>query len=150
MKIPKIFQFLVKNYQNSLHILLYYTTFVLQNYWYLNIIDMENMAIVAMTSKELAKARVISSRVNDSFLTGYLLAQGVELRKRMREGIVEVWFTKKSGEVAHRYATTSPSLVRNHINGRGTSGESRNVITFWDVEKGDWRSMQIQSILKIR
>ena len=110
---------------------------------------MENMAIVAMSNKDIRKAMVINSRINNPFLTGYLLSQGNELRKRMAEGVVEVWFTKKSGEVAHRFATTKPSLVRNHINGNGTSGESRNVITYWDVEKGAWRCMQIQSILKV-
>lgn len=110
---------------------------------------MENMAIVAMISKDIRKAMVINSRINNPFLTGYLLSQGNELRKRMSEGVVEVWFTKKSGEVAHRFATTNASLVRNHINGNGTSGESRNVITYWDVEKGAWRCMQIQSILKV-
>lgn len=109
---------------------------------------MENMAIVAMSSKDIRKAMVINSRINNPFLTGYLLSQGNELRKRMAEGVVEVWFTKKSGEVAHRFATTKASLVRNHINGNGISGESRNVITFWDVENGSWKSMQIQSILK--
>lgn len=111
--------------------------------------DMENMAIVAMSSKDVRKAMVINSRIGNQFLTGYLLSLGNELRKRMSEGVVEVWFTKKSGEVAHRFATTKSSLVKNHINGRGISGEQRNVITFWDVEKGAWRSMQIQSILKV-
>lgn len=111
--------------------------------------DMENMAIVAMSSKDIRKAMVINSRIGNQFLTGYLLSLGNELRKRMSEGVIEVWFTKKSGEVAHRFATTKSSLVKNHINGRGISGEQRNVITFWDVEKGAWRSMQIQSILKV-
>lgn len=110
---------------------------------------MENMAIVAMSSKDIRKAMVINSRINNPFLTGYLLSQGNELRKRMAEGVVEVWFTKKSGEVAHRFATTKSSLVRNHIKGNGPSGESRNVITFWDVENGAWKSMQIQSIFKV-
>lgn len=62
---------------------------------------MENTAIVAMSSKDMTKAIIINDRVEDSFLTGYLLAQGNELRKRMQTSVVEFYFTKKmaaSGE----------------------------------------------------
>ena len=50
---------------------------------------MKNMTIVAMTGTDIVKANIISSRVGNSMVTGYLLAQGNELRKRMQTSVVE-------------------------------------------------------------
>ena len=108
---------------------------------------MENTAIVAMSSKDMTKAIIINDRVEDSFLTGYLLAQGNELRKRMQTSVVEFYFTKKNGCVRRAFGTTMKSLAKAHTVGGQPS--SPKVITFFDVEKSAWRSCQIQSLLKV-
>ena len=105
---------------------------------------MENTAIVAMSSKDMTKAIIINDRVEDSFLTGYLLAQGNELRKRMQTSVVEFYFTKKNGCVWRAFGTTMPSLAEAHTVGGHPS--SIKGITFFDVEKSAWRSSQIQSL----
>ena len=108
---------------------------------------MENTAIVAMSGKDMTKALIINKRVNDTFLSGYLLAQGNELRKRMRTSVVEFYFTKKNGCVRRAFGTTMPSLAKAHTIGGHPS--STKVITFFDVEKSAWRSCQIHSLLKV-
>lgn len=108
---------------------------------------MENVAIIAMGSKDIVKANIIAERVNNEFATGYLLALGNELRKRMQREVVELYFLKKNGEIRHAFWTTMPTLAKAHINGRGAS--SIKVICGFDVEKGEWRSCQIQSLLKV-
>ena len=108
---------------------------------------MENTAIVAMSSKDMTKAIIINDRVEDSFLTGYLLAQGNELRKRMQTSVVEFYFTKKNGGIRRAFGTTMKSLAKAHTVGGQPS--SPKVITFFDVEKSEWRSCQIQSLLKV-
>ena len=108
---------------------------------------MENIAIVAMSGKDMTKAIIINDRVEDSFLTGYLLAQGNELRKRMQTSVVEFYFTKKNGCVRRAFGTTMKSLAKVHTVGGQPS--SPKVITFFDVEKSEWRSCQIQSLLKV-
>ena len=108
---------------------------------------MENTAIVAMSGKDMTKAIIINDRVEDSFLTGYLLAQGNELRKRMQTSVVEFYFTKKNGCVRRAFGTTMKSLAKVHTIGGQPS--SPKVITFFDVEKSEWRSCQIQSLLKV-
>ena len=40
---------------------------------------MENMAVVAMNSKDIKRASVIVSRIGDPFVTGILVAQVAEL-----------------------------------------------------------------------
>lgn len=104
---------------------------------------MENTAIIALNRSDIVKANIINNRIGN----GYLLAQGNELRKRMQSSVVEFWFTKKDGSVRHAFGTTMPSLTKAHINGNGCS--SIKVITFFDVEKGAWRSCQIQSLLNM-
>lgn len=108
---------------------------------------MERTAIISMKNEDIAKANIIARRTGDAFITGYLLSLGNELRKRMQHEVVEFYFHKKNGEIRRAFGTTMPSLSKAHINGRGAS--SISVITFFDTEKGEWRSAQIQSIIKV-
>ena len=108
---------------------------------------MENMALISMNSTDIVKANIIARRTGDAFVTGYLLSLGNELRKRMQNEVVEFYFHKKNGEVRRAFGTTMPALAKAHINGRGCS--SISVITFFDTEKGAWRSAQIQSLIKV-
>ena len=62
---------------------------------------MENMAIVAMTGTDIVKANIISSRVGNPMVAGYLLAQGNELRKRMQTSVVECILPPKSEQFCH-------------------------------------------------
>lgn len=110
---------------------------------------MENMAIVAMTSKDVKRANLIASRISNPFLTGILVAQVAELKKRMMNSVVCFEFVKKNGEVTRRWGTTSVSLAMATTTGTGMSGEDRNVVTFFDVRKGAWRCFQPQSLLRI-
>ena len=108
---------------------------------------MATKAIISMENKDIVRASIISSRVNNGFASGYLLALGNELRRRMQKEVVEFFFLKKNGQVRHAFGTTMPSLARTHINGCGSS--SVTVIPFWDTEKGEWRSAQVQSLIKV-
>lgn len=110
---------------------------------------MENMAVVAMNSKDIKRASVIVSRIGDPFVTGILAAQVAELKKRMRTSVVCFEFCKKNGEVSRRWGTTSNSLVRATTTGAGISGDDRNVVCFFDVMKGAWRSFQPQSLIRV-
>ena len=75
------------------------------------------MAIVAMTGTDIVKANIISSRVGNPMVTGYLQAQGNELRKRMQTSVVEFYFYKKDGSVRQAYGTTMGSLAKAHTVG---------------------------------
>ena len=105
------------------------------------------MAIISMANTDVVKANIIAKRTGNAFAAGYLLSLGNELRKRMQSGVVEFYFHKKNGEIRRAFGTTMPALSKAHINGRGSS--SISVITFFDTEKGEWRSAQIQSLIKV-
>lgn len=105
------------------------------------------MAIISMKNADVVKANIIAQCTGDAFAAGYLLSLGNELRKRMQQGVVEFYFHKKDGSIRRAFGTTMGTLAKAHTNGRGSS--SIKVITFFDVEKGEWRSCQIQSLIKV-
>ena len=106
-------------------------------------------AIVTMTNRDIYRATVISQRVENDFVAGLQVAKLNELKNRMRREVVKFAFLKKSGEVRIAYGTMMPALVGDHINGRGTDGDSRKVCTYFDVERGQFRCFQMQALIKI-
>ena len=105
--------------------------------------------IIAVTNKDLYRAAVIASRVENDFVTGLQVAKLNELKARMRREVVKFAYLKKSGEVRIAYGTMMPALVGDHINGRGVCGDARKVCTYFDVERGEFRCFQLQSLVKI-
>ena len=106
-------------------------------------------AVVAVTNRDVYRAAVISQRVESDFMTGLQVAKLNELKNRMRREVVKFAFLKKSGEVRIAYGTMMPALVGDHINGRGVCGDVRKVCTYFDVERGQFRCFQLQSLVKI-
>ena len=106
-------------------------------------------AIVTMTNREVYRVAVISQRVENDFVTGLQVAKLNELKARMRREVVKFAYLKKSGEVRIAYGTMMPALVGDHINGRGICGDARKVCTYFDVERGEFRCFQLQSLVKI-
>ena len=105
--------------------------------------------IIAVTNKDLYRAAVIASRVENNFVTGLQVAKLSELKARMRREVVKFAYLKKSGEVRIAYGTMMPALVGDHINGRGICGDARKVCTYFDVECGQFRCFQMQALIKI-
>ena len=105
--------------------------------------------IVAMTSRDMYRAAVISERVVNDFVTGMQVAKINELKSRMRREVVKLAYLKKSGEVRIAYGTMMPALVGEHINGRGSCGDARKVCTYFDVERGQFRCFQLQALIQI-
>ena len=105
--------------------------------------------IVAVTNRDMYRAAVISQRVQNDFVTGLQVAKLNELKARMRREVVKFAYLKKSGEVRIAYGTMMPALVGDYINGRGVCGDARKVCTYFDVESGECRCFQLQSLVKI-
>lgn len=105
--------------------------------------------IIAMTNRDMYRAAVISQRVENDFVTGMQVAKLHELKARMRREVVKFAYLKKSGEVRIAYGTMMPALVGDHINGRGVCGDARNVCTYFDVERGEFRCFQMQALIQI-
>ena len=105
--------------------------------------------VVALTNREMYRAAVISERVENDFVTGMQVATLSELKARMRREVVKFAYLKKDKSVRIAYGTMMPALISNHINGRGTDGDSRKVCTYFDVERGQFRCFQMQALVQI-
>lgn len=114
----------------------------------LNTTDMTT-TIVTMSSKDARRAMVIASRTGNAFIAGMQMARVSELKQRMQKEVVGFSFLKVDGTITHRFGTTKPALAESHINGRGISGDYRNVVCFWDVEAAGWRSFRVEKLISI-
>ena len=108
---------------------------------------MTTMVVVnAMTAH---RANVIFARTGSSAM-GVVKAQMIELLKeKLKNGVAHFIFQKKNGELREMFATTNPSLVKRHINGRGVSRELYATTAVFDCELGEWRSFRWESIVKV-
>lgn len=106
--------------------------------------------IVTMSSKDARRAMVIASRTGNAFIAGMQMARVSELKQRMQKEVVGFTFLKADGRtITHCFGTTMPALAQSHINGRGVSGDSRNVVVFWDTEAAGWRSFRVEKLISI-
>ena len=99
--------------------------------------------MIMITSRDMYRAAI---HISQNIVKMVLLN---ELKTRMRRGVVKFAYLKKSGEVRIAYGTMMPTLVDDHINGRGNCGDVRKVCTYFDVERGNFRCFQIHSLIKI-
>lgn len=107
-------------------------------------------SIIAMNGLDAHRALVIINRTQDAFAAGMLTSSIHTLKSEMAKRIVRVTFLKKDGTITTRFATTLPSLTQKHINGRGLSADTRNVVVFWDCEAGGdnkWRSFRYEKLI---
>ena len=105
--------------------------------------------IVAVTNKDLYRAAVIASRVENDFVTGLQVAKLNEVKARMRREVVKFAYFKKDKSVRVAYGTLMPQLMRDKVLGTGLCGDARKVCTYFDVERGEFRCFQLQSLVKI-
>ena len=75
-----------------------------------------------------------------------------DLRKALNEGVVLFEFIKKDGTLRHARGTTCPDLVPTVNTPQGKRKPEvqalyeRQVVTFYDIDKKEWRSMRIDTI----
>ena len=92
---------------------------------------------------------VIAERTQNLLMAGAKAMMIQELKSKLRSGVAHFIFQKKNGEFREMFATTNPSLVKRHINGRGVSRELFATTAVFDCELGEWRSFRWESIVKV-
>lgn len=92
---------------------------------------------------------VIAERTQNLLMAGAKAMMIQELKSKLRSGVAHFIFQKKNGEFREIFATTNPSLVKRHINGRGVSRELFATTAVFDCELGEWRSFRWESIVKV-
>ena len=107
------------------------------------------MNALIITDTTAVRMNVIAQRTQNLLLAGAKAMMIENLKHKLRTGVAHFIFQKKNGELREMFATTNPSLVKRHINGRGVSRELYATTAVFDCELGEWRSFRWESIVKV-
>lgn len=107
------------------------------------------MNALVITDTTAVRMNVIAQRTQNLLIAGAKAMMIESLKDKLRTGVAHFIFQKKNGELREMFATTNPSLVKRHINGRGVSREMYATTAAFDCELGEWRSFRWESIVKV-
>ena len=107
------------------------------------------MNALVITDTTAVRMNVIAQRTQNLLIAGAKAMMIESLKDKLRTGVAHFIFKKKNGELREMFATTNPSLVKRHINGRGVSRELYATTAVFDCELGEWRSFRWESIVKV-
>ncbi|MBO5875445.1 MAG: DUF2693 domain-containing protein [Alistipes sp.] len=107
------------------------------------------MNALVITDTTSVRMNVIAQRTQNLLIAGAKAMMIENLKHKLRTGVAHFIFQKKNGELREMFATTNPSLVKRHINGRGESRELYATTAVFDCELGEWRSFRWESIVKV-
>ena len=104
---------------------------------------------LVITDTTAVRMNVIAQRTQNLLIAGAKAMMIESLKDKLRTGVAHFIFQKRNGEYREMFATTNPSLVKRHINGRGVSRELYATTAVFDCELGEWRSFRWESIVKV-
>ena len=107
------------------------------------------MNALVITDTTAVRMNVIAQRTQNLLIAGAKAMMIEDLKHKLRTGVAHFIFQKKNGELREMFATTNPSLVKRHINGRGVSRELYATTAVLDCECGKWKSFRWESIVKV-
>lgn len=107
------------------------------------------MNALVITDTTAVRMNVIAQRTQNLLIAGAKAMMIENLKHKLRTGVAHFIFQKKNGELREMFATTNPSLVKRHINGRGVSRELYATTAVFDCELGKWKSFRWESIVKV-
>lgn len=107
------------------------------------------MNALVIKNSTATRMAVIAARTGSELIAGTKAMMIEALKEKLRNGVAHFLFQKRNGEYREIFATTNPSLVKRHINGRGVSRELYATTAVFDCEIGEWRSFRWESIVKV-
>ncbi len=116
-----------------------------------------SLNLTSVNAKTIEHAKVINYRLNCG--EGMAMAKSIminELRAKMRQGTAHFWYVKMNKvldvyfpEIREAWGTLSPNLMKAKVQGDGKEGERTNTLRYWDIEKGGFRSLRIENLLRV-
>ena len=104
---------------------------------------------LVITNQTETRMAVIAARTGNELIAGAKAMMIENLKHKLRTGVAHFIFQKRNGQYREMFATTNPSLVKRHVNGRGVSRELYATTAVFDCELGEWRSFRWESIVKV-
>lgn len=121
---------------------------------------MENMTLTARTLSHVAvmnnntantlrRANVIANRTNSIELGIVKSTMIDELKNKLHNGYAKFEFVKKDGSIRVAEGCLTPKLMEQKINGTGINRDGVNTVVFWDLEKGAFRSLRFETLIRV-
>lgn len=107
------------------------------------------MNALIITDITAIRMNIIASRTQNLLIAGSKAMMIGVLKEKLRNGVAHFIYIKKNGEIREAWGMTSKALVDKYINGCGRSRETFNTTAYFDIEKGAWRSLRWESIVKV-
>ena len=110
-------------------------------------IALSNMAI-ALKNKTIERANLIAERTGslEIGIAKALLIEQLEAKLADNQ-LCRILFVKRDGSLREMFCSTNPSLCSKHVKGVGREHYGTKVV--FDVEKGEFRSFRLESIVKV-
>lgn len=108
-----------------------------------------------LSRKSNLSESIIFSMAQEAINDALGISDGVcELHEHLKERIVHFAYKKKDGTIREAWGTLDPIILQNHEKTRVTGGLSKSnrhtpfdYITYFDVEKNDFRSFAVVNFL---
>lgn len=115
---------------------------------------MNTSNIIAVNNKDMERAAFMLAKTNghiNPIMLGAKVAMISELKRRLSKGEIVEWdFIKKStGEIRHAIGCLFGRLISPKINGRGVPNAIYGNLTFFDLEKHDFRCCSYETIVRV-
>ena len=107
------------------------------------------MNALVITNGTATRMAVIAARTGSELMAGAKAMMIESLKAKLRSGVAHFIFIKKNGEVREAFGTTNASVAAKYTNGNGCSREYFKTTAYFDIEKGGWRSLRWENIVKV-
>ena len=109
---------------------------------------------IVIENQTAKRANVIAQRTGSIELGIMKSLMIALLKEKMYNGIAHFSYLKKSKngekpEVREAWGTLQTALVRAKTNGKGYNKEVDNVVAYFDIEKGAWRSFRYENLIQV-
>lgn len=111
--------------------------------------------VIAANNVDLERAAFMVAKTHgriDPILLGAKLAMIAELKRRFAKGeVVEFDYIKKStGELRHATGILpNNAFIASKINGRGVPNSIYGNITYWDLDRNNFRVFSLETLVKV-
>lgn len=107
------------------------------------------MNTLVITDTTAVRMNVIANRTQNLLVASVKAMMIENLKEKLRNGVAHFIFIKKNGEVREAFGTTNAAVARKYTNGKGCSREVFKTTAYFDIERGAWRSLRWESIVKV-
>lgn len=107
------------------------------------------MNTLVITDTTAVRMNVIANRTQNLLVASVKAMMIETLKEKLRNGVAHFIFIKKNGEVREAFGTTNAAVARKYTNGKGCSREVFKTTAYFDIERGAWRSLRWESIVKV-